>query len=140
VAEDEDGRKASRGLDQVWEWRHHQLGLGQVGAWVAADDDRHAAFKRGDWWFLDVQAVAIVQVVVSDEVIGQFGYCSMLFGGIESDAPRDYLDQMSSVLVREVTETLADLGLVIPDGIDTPYVQDQLWLMEALAWATTVVA
>jgi hypothetical protein len=107
-------------------------GLRKVRGWVAEDGDRYRSFGES-WWFLDMQAVAIVEVVVSDKVIGQFGYCSMLIGGIESDASRDYLDEMSGILVREVTETLADLGLTIPDGIDTPYVQGDPWLAEALA-------
>jgi len=106
-------------------------GLHQVRGWIAEDGERYRSFGES-WWFLDLQAVAVIEVVLGGQVIGQFGFCSMVFGGIESDAAKDYFDEMSGILVREVIEGLADFGLSVPDGVDTPYVQDEAWLTETL--------
>ena len=110
----------------------HRYGAAQVREWIAEDQRRHEAFQEGEWLYLDICATAIIGVHLGEERIGQIGYCSMTVGGIESDSPREHLDEMTEVLVTEVKEELAARGFVIPADMPTPYVLSESWVADAV--------
>ena len=107
-------------------------GAAQIRAWVAEDHQRYDAFQRGEWWFVDAFATAIIGVYLGEERVGQTRYCSSLVGGLESDAPRDWLDDMTEPLVAEVREGLAGGGFTGLEGVETPYVLSEPWIAPAI--------
>ena len=109
-----------------------EYGEAQVRAWIADDHRRHDDYQRGNWWFVDACATAIIGVFIGEERISQFGYCSMTVGGIESDAPRDYLDEMTETLVTEVKEELVSRGFSDLDEVETPYLLSESWVAAAI--------
>ena len=107
-------------------------GAAQIREWIAEDHRRYEAYERGDWWFLDAYATAVIGVYLGEERVGQVLYCSPVIGGIESDAPREYLDEMTQVLVTEVKEELADRGFEGLDEVEVRYVLSEAWIVDAV--------
>lgn len=118
----------------VSSWRYGDndiatYGASQVEAWIAEDHSRYQAF--GDsWWFVDAQAVAVIGVHVGEEKLGTVELTSACVGGIESDAPVGYYDELTGELIEELKEQLMAQGLLVPDGVEAPYVGPVPWLVE----------
>ena len=110
-----------------------KYGAAQVRAWIAEDQRRYEAFGEGEWWYLDAYATAIIGVHLGEERIGQVRYCSMVLGGIESDSPREYLDEVTAVLVTEVKEELRSRGFTDLDEVETPYALSEHWIAAAIS-------
>ncbi len=110
-----------------------QYGPEQVQAWIAEDHRRYTDFQNGEWWFLDAQAFAIIGVDLAGERVGRIRSSSMIVGGIESDADRAYLDELTDALITEVREELAARGFTDLDQIETPYVPSETWIASAIS-------
>ena len=110
----------------------HQYGAAQVREWIAEDERRYQAFGEGEWWFVEAQAVAVIGVHLGEERVGQVLFCSSVIGGLESDAPREHLDEMTEVLVREVKEELSARGFTDLDEVETPYRLSEAWVADAV--------
>jgi hypothetical protein len=106
-------------------------GAAQVQEWVDEDHRRYAGLGE-DWWFVDALAVAVIGVQAGEEQLGTFTIFSGCVGGIESDAPLSYYDELTHELVGELKEQLAAQGLSIPENLETPYVCSQPCLVQAL--------
>lgn len=108
-----------------------KYGAAQVREWVAEDQRRYKGLGD-DWWFIDAQTVAIIAVEVGEEQLGTFEISSGCVGGVESDAPREYLGELTDELIAELREQLQAQGLSIPEDLETPYVCSQPCLVQAL--------
>lgn len=108
-----------------------KYGHEQVQAWI--DEDQRRYQRLGDeWWLLNAQAVAVVAVMAGTERLGAIEISSGSVGGIESDAPREYYDELSGELVSELKEQLLEQGLSIPDDVAMIYVCSDPCLVPAL--------
>ena len=110
-----------------------QYGAVQVQTWIAEDHRRYRRFVEGYWWFVDAQAVAVIGVHLDGERIGRVRCSSMIVGGIESDADRAYLDELTDILITEVREELIARGFTELDRIETPYVSSESSVAEAVS-------
>jgi hypothetical protein len=99
-----------------------QFGAAQVRAWIDDDHRCYDAFQRGEWWFLDACAVATIAVFVGREKVGSFEVMSSCLGGIESDAPRSHLDEITDEMVGELREQLRGWGFAEVDAVEADYV------------------
>ena len=128
---DESGRHIVRSMrysdDDIQKYRAEQ-----VMAWIAEDQRRYQAFQRGEWWFVEVCAVAIIGVFIGEERIGQLMVGSMIIGGLESDAERKYLDEMTDILVNLMKQELTDRGFSDIDDVESPYVLSEPWVADAI--------
>jgi len=120
-------------LHIVSSWRYGDSDIARYGAarvreWIAEDHSRYHSF--GDsWGFVDAQAVAVIGVHVRDEKLGTLELSSACVGGIESDAPVDYYDELTDELIEDLKQQLAEQGLPVHDRVDTPYVGTVPWLV-----------
>lgn len=108
-----------------------KYGAAQVQAWIEEDHRRYDLLGQ-DWWFVDALAVAIIGVHAGKVQLGTFEIFSGCVGGVESDAPREYLDELTGELVTELKEQLVGQGLIVPEGLDTPLVCSGSCLVDAL--------
>ena len=107
-------------------------GAAQVREWIAEDHRRYRGFQEGEWWFLDVCAVAVIGVHLDEDRIGQVGLGSVAVGGIGSDTSREYLDEMTGILVTEVKDELTARGFIGLDEVETPLVVSEPWVADAV--------
>ena len=91
-----------------------RFGLAQVLEWIAEDHARHAAFTRGDWGFVCLEAVAVVGISVGDARVGTMQVAGPTLGGVESDAG-EHIRELAADLVAELRIDLTDLGFVGTD-------------------------
>jgi hypothetical protein len=109
-----------------------KYGEAQLRTWIGDDHRRYEEFQRGNWWFVDAQVVAIIGVQLGEGRFGQVRFGSTLIGGIESDATRGYLDEMTDILVTEVKGELAARGFTGLDDLETPYVLSESWVTDTI--------
>jgi len=126
---DDDGQ-----LHIVNSWRYcdsdiARYGAAQVREWIAEDHSRYYSFGHS-WGFVDAQAVAVIGVHFRDEKLGTLELSSACVGGIESDAPVDYYDELTDELIEDLKQQLTEQGLLVPDRVQTPYVGTVPWLVE----------
>jgi hypothetical protein len=94
-----------------------KYGLEQVKAWIEEDHRRLRGFEDGDWWFVDLQVVAVLAVMLDDRELGQIDVLSACVGGIESDCPQCHISELTQDLVGELKTGLRELGFTDADGV-----------------------
>ncbi|MEN6547897.1 MAG: hypothetical protein ABFE07_17815 [Armatimonadia bacterium] len=124
----DDGR-----LHIVKSWRYSdediaKYGAAQVSAWIVEDHRRLAEFGR-DWWFVHLEAVAVVGVYAGETRIGEVEVRSLGIGGVESDADRSHFDDLSAEELSQLRDELQGYGLAMPADDDIPYVCSESWLV-----------
>jgi len=107
-----------------------RYGAAQVSQWIMEDHRRLAGFGR-DWWFVHLEAVAIVAVFAEDKRIGEVAVRSMGIGGVESDAPQEHYDELSAEELSELRDELLGYGLTMPDDLGIPYVCQEIWIVQS---------
>jgi len=109
----------------VSSWRYSdddvaKYGAAQVSQWIMEDHRRLGGFGR-DWSFFHLEALAVVGVYAGDRRIGEVEVRSMGVGGIESDAPKEHLDDLSAAELSELRDELLGYGLTMPADKTIPY-------------------
>lgn len=106
-----------------------QYGAAQVSQWIMEDHRRLAGLGR-DWWFVHLEAVALVGVYAADKRIGEIEVRSMGVGGIESDASKQHYDDLSAEELSELRDELLGYGLTMPGDETIPYCVEN-WILQA---------
>lgn len=127
---DDDGQ-----LQIAHSWRYGDgdiatYGAAQVSQWIFEDHRRLADLGRG-WWFVYLEAVAVVGVHAGDKRIGEIEVRSLGIGGVESDASRDHYDGLAAEELSQLRDELQGYGLTIPADDDIPYVCTEIGLVTA---------
>lgn len=107
-------------------------GVDCVRRWIAEDHERLDALRRGDWWFVCAEAVAVALVSVGDDPLGEIEIGSAVLGGIESDASWDHYKEISQELAADVRQELTERSIPCPNGIAVTHVSSDHWLVPAL--------
>lgn len=107
-------------------WRYSnadvaRYGATQVSQWIMDDHRRLADLGRG-WWFVHLEAVAVVGVFAGDKRTGEVEVRSLGIGGVESDASRDHYDDLAAEELSRLRDELQGYGLTMPADDDIPYV------------------
>lgn len=84
-----------------------------------ADEDRRAAYERDDWYFLGVQARAIVTIVTSGAGI-TYTLESAGLWGIESDSDEAYFDEVFEAEKQDLQDDLRRLATAILEQLPAP--------------------
>lgn len=125
---DDDGQ-----LHIVYSWRYGdadvaKYGPERVSQWIMDDHRRLAAFGR-TWWFVHLEAVAVVGVFAGGKRIGEMEVRSLGIGGVESDASRDHYDDLAAEELSQLRDELQGYGLTMPADDDIPYVCTEIGLV-----------
>lgn len=107
-----------------------KYGLPQVQAWIDDDHRRLQAFENGDWWFVHLEAVAVVSVMLGDCELGYIEASHSCVGGVESDSPQCHFDELTQDLVADIKAELADLGFADVESVETIDVRSDEWLIQ----------
>lgn len=107
-----------------------KYGLGQVKAWIEDDHRRLRGFENGDWWFVNVEAVAVVSVMLGNRELGRIEASHSCVGGVESDSPQCHFDELTQDLVADIKAELADLGFADVESVETIDVRSDEWLIQ----------
>ena len=92
-----------------------QYGLERVREWIAKDHARHQAWRRGQWEFVAMRLVAIVEVTVTGREVGTLEIDGPALCGIEGDAGDEYMSSVIDDLSAEFMSELTDIGF---DGVE----------------------
>ena len=92
-------------------------GIERVQGWVTDDRQRYDAWRRDEWWFVDLRLVAVVEVSADGHRIGTLEIDGPALGGIESDAGDEYMVSVVGELFEEFKPDLAGFGFDDGDSI-----------------------
>jgi len=106
-----------------------KYGLEQVKAWIEEDHRRLRGFEDGDWWFVHVEVVAVVGVMLEDRELGRIEVLPSCVGGVESDSQQCAFEELTQDLVAELKSGLGELGFSDMDSVETVDVRSEEWVM-----------
>lgn len=101
-----------------------QYGLERVREWIAEDHAHVEAWRRGQWEFVAIRLVAVVEVTAAERQVGTLEIDGPALCGIESDAGDEYMSSIIDDLSSEFVAELSDLGFA---GVDTTQPKGIVW-------------